>query len=66
MDLCHCIEPAPEKIRGAMMCLNCRLYYDEAEWLKDPRVKKVKTESRNFTDQQRDIVETIMREADHE
>ena len=64
MDLCHCAEPAPERINGAMVCLNCRMYYDEAAWKTDSRVKRAQLEARRFTKEQEDIVNTIMREAE--
>ena len=63
MDLCHCAEPAPEKVGNGIMCLNCRMWYDEVQWKQDPRVKRAQLEARQFTKEQQDIVDTIMRDA---
>jgi hypothetical protein len=63
MDYCHCAEPAPETVNGSVVCLNCRLWYDEQLWNRDSRVKQAVQESRRFTKEQQDIVEMIMREA---
>ena len=67
MDSCHCAEPAPERTpHGDLFCLNCRLYYDEAEWKVDSRVKRAQLEARRFTKEQEDIVNTIMKEANEQ
>lgn len=74
MDLCHCAEPAPERIYGthttprssSLVCLNCRLPYDEAEWKSDPRVKRAQLEARQFTKEQQDIVDSIMRDGQND
>ena len=62
MDLCHCAEPAPEKLNGGLVCINCRRWYDEAAWKQDSRVKRAQIEARRFTKEQQDIVDSIMRD----
>lgn len=66
MDLCHCAEPAPHKVNGSLVCLHCRLYFDEAQWRLDPRVKHAQYEARHFNQEQQDIVNSIMRCAEND
>ena len=63
MDLCHCVEPAPERNEyGSLVCLNCRLFYDEREWKSDARVKEAQDIKRLFSKKQQDLIDMIMKE----
>jgi hypothetical protein len=68
MDLCHCPNPAPEKQPGSnmLLCLNCRMYYDEDAWSRDSRVKRAILESRKFSKEQQKLIDDLMSQAEQE